>query len=159
MGGSRVKLTGAWQHTDERSPHFHFALIPQLEDGSLGWAKVQLGMADGVKARTDTVTRKEFSASMSRLQDAYYEEVAKHFGLGRGKKGSKRKYRKPDHNAPFPDRVQAQAAEAGKGSGEGSSSVPELPAAGDAFLDSIKPLSGGGGGGGGGGAYAFGEAG
>ena len=104
----QAKLTGAWLHVDERSPHIHACIVPQLDRGELGWGKLQVAMGrsvakgEAVRATCDKVSRTDMSESMSALQDSYWAEVGHKFGLERGQRGSKRKHRRPKHDAPMP---------------------------------------------------------
>ena len=95
-------VTGAWLHCDERSPHLHVCLVPALDDGTLGWGKVQRAMGLGGRATCEAVSRAEMSESMSALQDSYWEKVGRQYGLERGQKGSKRRHHRPIHDAPMP---------------------------------------------------------
>ena len=105
-------VTGAWLHRDERSPHLHVCLIPVLDDGTLGWYKVQRAMSEAGKAVCEPVTREEISRSMSALQTDYWAVVGRRHGLERGVKGSKRKHHRPIHDAPTAEKKREPEKEA-----------------------------------------------
>ena len=111
-----AKLVGFWLHMDERSPHIHACLIPELPNGELGWGKLQCGMGEHRQATTDRVKKRELADAMSLLQDDYWERVASGFGLGRGQRGSKRKHHRPIHDH---GQGQGHGQEVGQGQGQG----------------------------------------
>lgn len=70
-------------HTDEASPHLHAVMIPESQDHRLAWKRVQ---------REAVGDRK--GIPYHHLQNFYYDQVAKGFGLERGEIGSDRKHKK-----------------------------------------------------------------
>ena len=87
-----AQISGCWLHRNKRSPHIFMCVIPLLEDNRLGWGKIQRAMGLGGKATCRATRRSETSACLSAIQDDYWLQVARKFGLGRGEKGSRRRH-------------------------------------------------------------------
>ena len=85
-------LATAHLHTDETSPHVHACFPPALADAkgvtALSWKRVNAYMAE--KAAGHIV--KPGPAEMRALQQSYFENVGRKYGLGRGKVGAKIEY-------------------------------------------------------------------
>ncbi len=62
-------VVAATIHMDEETPHMHFDFVPMTEDGRLSAKAVMGGRAD-----------------LQRLQDDFYEQVGKPFGMDRGER-------------------------------------------------------------------------
>lgn len=62
-------LVAATVHMDEETPHMHFDFVPMTEDGRLSAKAVMGGRVD-----------------LQRLQDDFYEQVGKRFGMDRGER-------------------------------------------------------------------------
>ena len=88
-------------HLDERSPHLQGDVVPLVRD-DLGLKRSW----EGVAARMSGHPSAKGPAVMSAIQDRYYEEVSKPFGLGRGEIGSRRRHEPPDRDRGLRERVQ-----------------------------------------------------
>ncbi|MCY4213097.1 MAG: hypothetical protein OXF68_05680, partial [Gammaproteobacteria bacterium] len=82
---------------DERSPHVHILLTPIVRHMD--------GLSLGINAVKDSLAappvglqklKGKHRDSMSRMQDAYYEQVGQRFGLERGEKGSQKSHEAVD---------------------------------------------------------------
>jgi len=62
-------VVAATIHMDEETPHMHFDFVPMTEDGRLSAKAVMGGRAD-----------------LQRLQDDFYEQIGKRFGMDRGER-------------------------------------------------------------------------
>jgi len=79
-------IISATVHLDESTPHMHVNFVPVTEEGKLS-AK-SLFTRDVV----DKATKKRVQGTLSLLQDEYYNQVARKYGLERGTVGSQARH-------------------------------------------------------------------
>lgn len=87
--GPQSRIAAAAWHRDESAGHLHCQLVP-IHVSKLGWTHIREGFETGTGPA---------SARMSRIQDAFHEDVAAGFGMGRGQKGSSAKHQPIDRVA------------------------------------------------------------
>ena len=88
IAGDHSVIVSADLHRDETAPHIHILMVPVSDDGRLGWSRVQ---AEAM-VRLGAGEEFKYGQVYSSLQDAYYDPVSRHFGLGRGeeRRGARR---------------------------------------------------------------------
>ena len=97
--GPRAPIVAAAVHRDETSPHLHVLAVPIGADGDLGWTRIERAAVERAGG-----SMKRRGGGYTGLQDAFYADVSRFFGLGRGERGSKRK------RAPTDRRIAAEHA-------------------------------------------------
>ena len=70
-------------HRDESSPHAHLTAVPRTTDGRVGWKPRLLEWQGERKLKVERL-----AGRYAALQDEYYEQVGKRYGLVRGVRGS-----------------------------------------------------------------------
>ena len=96
-------VSDAALHLDESAPHIHFGGVPAVWDHAK--ERVRLSKAEVEHA----LVGRRIKAHRARgraLQDKYYEDVGRHFGLARGVRGSGRRHEAPDRAKGLTTRVQ-----------------------------------------------------
>ena len=105
-------LETAHLHTDETSPHLHGAFPPALADAkgvtALSWKRVNAYMA----AQAAVHPVKPGPAEMRALQQSYFENVGRKYGLGRGKVGARIEYAPLDRTEGLKRRTAGAEARA-----------------------------------------------
>jgi len=109
--GRGSRLAECSLHQDEGAPHLHLSMVVADEEGRLGWNRVRerfvprdFKPARGAKRRTLSESKR----LMSGLQDVYYEEVGRKYGLGRGEVGSDREHAPVDRAKGIQIRVEEE---------------------------------------------------
>ena len=105
IAGDHSVIVSADLHRDETAPHIHVLLVPVSNDGRLGWTRVQEEAMVRLGAGKEGQVFK-YGQVYGSMQDAYYDHVSRHFGLGRGEEGSEAEHKRPD-------RIKAQAIKEG----------------------------------------------
>ena len=111
-------IAAAWLHQDESAPHVHVLLLARDDTGDIGARALRRQLA-GIKPedlKEKRVSRAETANESSTLQDKYHAEVAKHFDMERGEKGSGKRNARADrtkaaaHNRKVAARARQRAA-------------------------------------------------
>ena len=119
--GPDAVIRGLELHLDERAPHLHGDFVPLVRD--------ERGMKrnwEAVAARMIGHSSAKGPAVMRAIQDRYYENVSRPFGLGRGEIGSKRRHEPPDRDKGLRERVQDAEARTNEAMGAAAAAEASL---------------------------------
>ena len=114
MCGRDAVIHTAALHLDEKSPHVHALVVPAVRDDDgnlrLSWNTIRKQGAErsaGSPMRGSGLPRRAtHGPEMSAWQDSYHNQVGRHFGLGRGERGSTRRHAEPDSRRGLQERVR-----------------------------------------------------
>lgn len=110
--GAAGVVSDAVMHLDESAPHIHVGGVPVVWDHAK--ERVKLSKAEVEHALVGRRI-KNYRERGRALQDRFFEDVGRHFGLERGVRGSGRRHEAPDRTKGLTTRVeesQARAVEA-----------------------------------------------